>query len=41
LLPPAGILGAATIATALRRAAPKRAAAPEPTDVPAASGQAA
>ncbi len=41
LLPPAGILGAATIATALRRAAPKRAAAPEPTDVPAASGRAA
>jgi len=40
LLPPAGILGAAAIATALRRAAPKRAATPEPTDVPAASGQA-
>jgi len=41
LLPPAGILGAATIATALRRAAPKRAAPPEPSDVPAASGRAA
>jgi hypothetical protein len=41
LLPPAGILGAVTIATALRRAAPKRAATPEPTDVPAASEQAA
>jgi hypothetical protein len=41
LLPPAGILGAATIATALRRAAPKRAAAPEPKDVPAVSRRAA
>ncbi len=41
LLPPAGILGAATIATALRHAAPKRAAAPEPNELPAASGQAA
>ena len=37
LLPPAGILGAATIATALRRAAPKRAAAPELNDVPVRS----
>ena len=38
LLPPAGILGAATIATALRRAAPKRAAAaPELDDVPVRS----
>jgi hypothetical protein len=38
LLPPAGILGAATIATALRRAAPKRAAAvPEVNDVPVRS----
>jgi len=41
LLPPAGILGAAAIATALRRAAPKRAAAPPLDDVPAASGRAA
>jgi hypothetical protein len=41
LLPPAGILGAATIATALRRAAPKRAAAEPLDDVPAASGRAA
>lgn len=41
LLPPAAILGAATIATALRRAAPKRASAPPLDDVPAASGQAA
>lgn len=32
LLPPAGILGAATIATALRSAAPKRAWAPELND---------
>jgi hypothetical protein len=41
LLPPAGILGAAAVATALRRAALKRAAPRELTDVPAASGRAA
>jgi hypothetical protein len=41
LLPPAGILGAAAIATALRNAAPKRAAAPPLDDVPAAPEHAA
>jgi hypothetical protein len=34
LLPPAGILGAAAITTALRSAAPKRAGAPELNDLP-------
>ena len=41
LLPPAGILGAAAVATAVRNAAAKRARAPELTDVPSAPERAA
>jgi Dolichyl-phosphate-mannose-protein mannosyltransferase len=41
LLPPAGILGAAAIATAMRSAAPKRAEASELNDLPRASDRAA
>jgi hypothetical protein len=41
LLPPAGILGAAAITTAMRSAAPKRAGASGLTDLPRASDRAA
>ncbi len=41
LLPPAGILGAAAVATALRSAATKRAQAPELNDLPGAPERAA
>lgn len=41
LLPSAGILGAAAIASAMRSAAPKRAEAAEPNDLPRASDRAA
>jgi hypothetical protein len=41
LLPPAGILGAAAITTAMRSAAPEQAKASEPDDLPRAPGRAA
>jgi hypothetical protein len=41
LLPPAGILGAAAVATAVRGAATKRARAPELNDLPSAPERAA
>ncbi len=41
LLPPAGILGAAAVTTAIRGAAPERAGAPELDELPRAPGRAA